>query len=114
LGAPTAPVEAEKRAPAVPIKKSVTDDYLISLEDGRHYKALKRHLRGLGITPAEYRAKWGLPHDYPMVAPGYTKHRSELAKRLGLGRKATASEPVVEAEPVEASAPTKRGRAKKA
>jgi predicted transcriptional regulator len=82
-----AAAEPEKPVPAVPIKKSVMPEYLISLEDGRHYKALKRHLRRLGMTPEEYRTKWGLSPDYPMVAAEYAKRRSELAKSLGLGRK---------------------------
>ena len=84
-------VEAESvkpLVPAVPIKKSITPDYLISLEDGRRYKSLKRHLRtSYGMTPDQYRAKWGLPADYPMVAPNYAKTRSELAKSLGLGQR---------------------------
>lgn len=80
---PTA--EPEKLTPAVPIKKSVTDEYLISLEDGKRYKSLKRHLAGHGLTPAEYRVKWGLPGDYPMIAPAYARQRSELAKTIGLG-----------------------------
>jgi len=74
----------EKPIPAVPIKKAVTPDYIVSLEDGRHFKSLKRHLSGMGMTPAEYRAKWELPKDYPMVAPNYAAKRSELAKALGL------------------------------
>jgi predicted transcriptional regulator len=97
LTAPAAGPEAEKPVPAVPIKKSVTPDYIISLEDGRQYKSLKRHLGGRGLTPAEYRSKWGLPHDYPMVAPSYAAQRSALAKSMGLGRK--PAEPVVEAKP---------------
>lgn len=73
--------------PAVPIKKSVTDDYIICLEDGKKLKMLKRYLRSrYGMTPEEYRAKWNLPPDYPMVAPNYAKKRSEFAKRIGLGR----------------------------
>jgi predicted transcriptional regulator len=76
----------ERLAPPVSIKKSITSDYLISLEDGRQYKSLKRHLSGRGLTPEQYRTKWGLPTDYPMVAPSYAKQRSELAKALGLGR----------------------------
>ena len=72
--------------PAVAIKKSVTPDYIVCLEDGKKFKSLKRHLRTrYGLTPDEYRAKWGLPHDYPMVAPNYAKERSNLAKRMGLG-----------------------------
>ena len=73
--------------PAVPIKKSVTPDYIISLEDGRKFKSMKRYLGLLGMTPSEYREKWGLPRDYPMVAPNYAAKRSELAKSSGLGRK---------------------------
>jgi len=74
--------------PAVPIKKSLNDDYLICLEDGLKFKSMKRHLRvKYGMTPAEYRAKWDLPHDYPMVAPNYSVKRSNLAKSLGLGKK---------------------------
>jgi predicted transcriptional regulator len=76
--------------PAVPIKKSVTPDYIISLEDGRKFKSMKRYLSIRNMTPAEYRAKWGLPNDYPVVAPNYAAQRSALAKKLGLGRKATA------------------------
>lgn len=79
--------EPEPLKPAVPIKKSITPDYLVCLEDGKHLKMLKRHLRtSYGMTPAEYRAKWGLAADYPMVAPNYAKERSEFAKKIGLGR----------------------------
>ena len=74
--------------PAVPIRRSVTPDYIICLEDGRKLKMLKRHLRTtFGMTPDEYRARWGLPADYPMVAPNYAKRRSEFAKKIGLGQK---------------------------
>ena len=83
--APTPPPEPPK--PPVSIKKSITPDHLISLEDGKPYKSLKRHLAVRGLTPAEYRAKWGLPADYPMVAPKYAEARSKLAKQTGLGRK---------------------------
>lgn len=77
----------EELKPAVPIKKSVTDDHIICLEDGKKFKSLKRHLRThFDLTPEEYRAKWGLPVDYPMVAPGYAAARSELAKKMGLGQ----------------------------
>jgi predicted transcriptional regulator len=80
--------------PAVPIKKSVTPDYIISLEDGKKFKSLKRHLTAhYGLTPEGYRAKWGLPADYPMTAPNYSKARSALAKKLGLGRKAEKPAP---------------------
>ena len=84
------PKEAPKEElkPAVPIKKSVSDDYIICLEDGRKLKMLKRHLRAaFDMSPEEYRAKWDLDPDYPMVAPNYAKRRQELAKQIGLGRK---------------------------
>ena len=83
------PVEAapEPKEPAVPIRKSISPDYLICLEDGRKFKSLKRHLRTkYDMSPEEYRAKWGLPKDYPMVAPNYAKARSDLAKQMGLGQ----------------------------
>ena len=76
-----------KQKPAVPIKKSITADYLICLEDGAKRKMLKRHLRTVyGLSPADYRAKWGLGADYPMVAPNYSKQRSAFAKQIGLGK----------------------------
>ena len=81
--------QAEPEAPptpAVSVKKSITPEHLISLEDGRKYKSLKRHLGTRGMTPDDYRAKWGLPKDYPMVAADYSAQRSSLAKSLGLGR----------------------------
>ncbi|MBM6581338.1 MucR family transcriptional regulator [Microvirga sp. BT689] len=79
------PVEAPK--PAIPVKKSVTPDYIVCLEDGKKFKSLKRHLRTqYNMTPEQYREKWGLPVDYPMVAPNYAKARSELAKEMGLGQ----------------------------
>jgi len=78
----------EAQKPVVPIRKSVTPDYLICLEDGKKLKMLKRHLRtNYGMTPEDYKAKWGLPADYPIVAPNYAVQRSEFAKRIGLGRK---------------------------
>lgn len=78
----------EPLKPAVPIKKSVTPEFIICLEDGKKLKMLKRHLNtAYGMTPDEYRAKWGLPSDYPMVAPNYAKARSDLALKLGLGRR---------------------------
>ena len=83
----TDPAPAELK-PAVPVKKSVTPDYLICLEDGKKLKMLKRHLAATyGLTPDEYRAKWGLPRDYPMIAPHYAASRSAIAKEIGLGRK---------------------------
>ena len=87
------PAEPIKREPPVPINKTIKGDHIISLEDGKPYKSLKRHLTGRGLTPDQYRQKWGLRPDYPMVAPEYSKRRSELALALGLGRKA-AKEPV--------------------
>jgi predicted transcriptional regulator len=78
----------EKPQPAVPIKKSVHPDYIICLEDGKKLKMLKRHLKtAYNMTPEQYRERWGLPPDYPMVAPNYAKHRSTLAKKIGLGTK---------------------------
>jgi predicted transcriptional regulator len=85
------PADPVKREPPVPINRTVRGDHIISLEDGKPYKALKRHLTGRGLTPAQYREKWGLRPDYPMVAPEYSKRRSELALSLGLGRKAAQS-----------------------
>ena len=85
-----APAEAAADLkPAVPVKKSVTPEYIICLEDGKKLKMLKRHLSSsYGMAPDEYRAKWGLPADYPMVAPNYAKARSDLAVKFGLGRRA--------------------------
>ena len=78
----------ERLSPAVSVKKSVTSDIIVCLEDGKKLKMLKRHLKtAYNMTPDEYRARWGLPHDYPMVAPNYAKHRSNLAKEIGLGKK---------------------------
>ena len=105
LGTPEAP-EPEKLNPPVSIRKSITPDHLISMEDGKRYKSLKRHLAGRGLTPAQYRQKWSLPADYPMVASAYSEQRSQLARALGLGRKAKE-------EPEPAPAP-KRGTRKKA
>jgi predicted transcriptional regulator len=91
--------------PAVPVKKSVTPDYIVCLEDGKKFKSLKRHLRrAYDLSPDQYRAKWGLPHDYPMVAPNYAKARSELAKTTGLGQQRRKEQPT----------PTKRRKAKTA
>ncbi len=83
------PEEAAPRPePAVPIKQSVTPDYIVCLEDGKKQKMIKRHLKTAhDMTPDDYRKRWGLPRDYPMVAPNYAKQRSELAKKIGLGRK---------------------------
>ena len=86
LGADTAAPEPEKLTPAVAIKKSVTPGYIICLDDGKRFKSLKRHLATLGMTAEQYRLKWTLPKDYPMVAPEYAAKRSALAKSLGLGQ----------------------------
>ena len=85
-GPENAPPQVELKAPAVPVRKSVTPDYLICLEDGKKFKSLRRHLGLLGLTPEQYREKWNLPPDYPMVAPNYAAQRSALAKKIGLGQ----------------------------
>ena len=99
----------EKREPAVHPKKSVFPDYIVCLEDGRKLKMLKRHLKtAYGLTPEQYREKWGLPSNYPMTAPSYAEHRSTLAKQLGLGRTPEAE---ADADPeAEPEAPTRRRR----
>lgn len=90
LSGVTAEAQAEPKSeqkPAVSVKKSVADDYIICLEDGKKFKSLKRHLRAkYGMSPEEYREKWGLPADYPMVSPNYAQERSRLAKKMGLGQ----------------------------
>jgi predicted transcriptional regulator len=87
LEGPVPELAPEPAKPAVPIRKSITPDYLICLEDGKKLKMLKRHLRSTyNMTPDEYRARWGLPPDYPMVAPNYAEQRSAFAKKIGLGR----------------------------
>ena len=102
--------ESPRQEPAVPIKKSVTPDYIICLEDGKKLKMLKRHLRSTyNMSSEEYRAKWGLPADYPMVAPNYAAKRSEFAKQIGLGTKGRG--PSKAATPQAAPA---KGRRKKA
>jgi predicted transcriptional regulator len=119
----TAPKQSEpiKLEPPVPIRKSITPDFLISLEDGKKYKSLKRHLSTVGLSPEEYRAKWGLPKDYPMVAPSYALRRSELAKSSGLGQlrrktaaKAASTSIETVSEVAEASKPKRRAPARKA
>jgi predicted transcriptional regulator len=86
------PAQKEELKPAVLIKKSITPDYLICLDDGKQFKSLKRHLRTkYSLTPDEYRTRWNLPSDYPMVAPNYARARSALAKTMGLGQKRTAT-----------------------
>jgi predicted transcriptional regulator len=100
--ATSAPQKVEL-VPAIPVKKSITPDFIICLEDGKKFKSLKRHLSTTyNLSPAEYRAKWGLPADYPMVAPNYAASRSALAKSMGLGQRnqraaAAAAEPVKKA-----------------
>jgi predicted transcriptional regulator len=86
-GSVGAPLQVEAKAPAVPIRKSITPDFLICLEDGQRLKLLRGHLTKLGLTPQQYRAKWNLPSDYPMVAPNYAVQRSAVAKKIGLGWK---------------------------
>jgi len=82
-----APTSAEPLKPAVPVKRSITPEYLVCLEDGKKFKSLKRHLRTqYNMTPEQYREKWNLPADYPMVAPNYAAARSQLAKQMGLGQ----------------------------
>lgn len=106
LGQPAEPVI--ELVPAVPIKKSVQHDHIVCLEDGRKLKMLKRHLAtAYNMTPEEYRAKWGLPYDYPMVAPSYSQTRKDLAVKIGLGRK--PAKPAAKAK-----APVKRTRKKAA
>jgi predicted transcriptional regulator len=82
------PAAPERPQPAVPVKKSVFNDYIVCLEDGKQLKMLRRHLKtAYDMTPEQYRERWGLPSDYPMVAPHYAQHRSSLAKKIGLGTK---------------------------
>lgn len=108
------PAKPKLLNPAVPIKSSVHADYIVCLEDGKRLKMLKRHLAtSYQLTPDEYRQKWGLPSDYPMVAPNYTATRSSLARQIGLGRKPAAPAPVVEVIPEpEPPAPRKKAIAK--
>jgi predicted transcriptional regulator len=108
LGGEPEPLPAAPLVPAVPIRKSVTPDTIVCLEDGKKFKSLKRHLSSkFGLTPEQYRTKWGLPVDYPMVAPNYAEARSALARSMGLGRKAA---PI----PAPAPEPAKPTRAKRA
>ena len=91
LKSPGMPEPAEELKPAVPVRKSVSAEFIVCLEDGKKFKSLKRHLRThYNLSPEEYRERWGLPADYPMVAPNYSATRSRLAKDNGLGRKAAA------------------------
>jgi predicted transcriptional regulator len=94
------PKKVAPQVPAVPIKKSITPDYLVCLEDGKKVKMLKRYLRtSYGMTPAQYRTKWGLPVDYPMAAPNYTLARSVFAKKVGFGTKKARSARAVKKAP---------------
>ena len=94
LGEPRPATAPEAPKPAVSVKKSITPDYIVCLEDGKHLKMLKRHLRTTyDMSPEDYRAKWNLPADYPMVAPNYAATRSEFAKKIGLGRKPANTAP---------------------
>jgi predicted transcriptional regulator len=114
LTAPAQPAPP-KQEPAVAVRRSVTPDFIYSLEDGKPYKTLKRHLGILGMTPVQYREKWGLHSDYPMVAANYAKRRSDLAKSLGLGqiRKKAATPKISASDGASVAAPKARGRAAK-
>jgi len=117
LGQPAAPPVEDHKVTAAQIRKSVTPDHLISFIDGKPYKALKRHLTGHGMTPADYRQKFGLGPDYPMVAANYAASRSELAKSSGLGQKRQAAAAAKKATPdakVTEKKPSGRGRPRKA
>jgi predicted transcriptional regulator len=104
-------LETVELKPAVAIKKSVTPEYLICLEDGKKFKSLKRHLKThYDLTPEDYREKWGLPRDYPMVAPNYAAARSDLAKNMGLGRRAAAVEAAQPEAPVAVKPAKARGK----
>jgi predicted transcriptional regulator len=105
-GQPPVEVPTVARLAPAQVRKSISPEALISFEDGRPYKSLKRHLSGRGLTPDEYRAKWGLPKDYPMVSPGYSARRSALAKAMGLGKP-----PAPAPEPAKARKRTPRTRA---
>jgi predicted transcriptional regulator len=107
---PDVQAAAEPKAPAVSIRKSITPDYLICLDDGKRFKSLRRHLAKLGMTPEQYRAKWGLPLSYPMVASNYAALRSAMAKDIGLGQ--TRKTP--EVDPPPAAPRRKPGRPRKA
>lgn len=109
-GAGQSAPEPEKLQPAVPVKRSVFPDYIVCLEDGKQLKMLKRHLQSAyGMTPEQYRERWSLPSDYPMVAPNYAERRSALARQIGLGRKDGGRAPV-EGTDEEEPAPKPRGK----
>lgn len=111
LSGPTEPAieQVEKPTPAQ-IKKSITPDALISFEDGKPYKSMKRHLNGRGLTPEAYRTKYGLPVDYPMTSASYSAQRSELARSLGLGNYRKGVGKVAEPDGISSEAPKRRGR----
>ena len=112
-GTGTEAAPAERQEPAVPVKRSIHQDYLVCLEDGAKMKMLKRYIaKRYNLTPAQYRAKWGLAADYPMVAPGYAERRSTLAKEIGLGRKKGGAPTEEEASAEQAPARPGRRRAK--
>jgi len=126
-GGKVAAAVSEPPTPVVPVRKSVTPDYLICLDDGRRFKSLRGHLATLGMTPEQYRAKWSLPSDYPMVAPNYAAQRSALAKKIGFGLREkpiaatpppspgkieAATVPPVSADPIDAAAHNAASRAK--
>lgn len=115
LGAPEAEPQPKALVAPMSVRKAVSDNQIISFEDGKAYKSLKRHLSVRGLTPNEYREKWGLPADFPMTAPGYSKTRSELARKLGLGQsRAKARQAAADAKgEAEAAAKPKRRTAKR-
>ena len=106
------PVAVERQEPAVPVKRSIHQDYLVCLEDGAKMKMLKRYIaKRYNLTPAQYKSKWGLPADYPMVAPAYAERRSVLAKQIGLGRKQEGAAVVEEEAPASPAKAPRRRRA---
>ena len=113
-GESSAPSPVEAQAPAVAIRKSVTPDYLICLDDGKQFKSLRRHLTALGLTPHQYREKWKLPADYPMVAANYHAQRSELAKKIGLGQKRRRKDVVAASAAPQSVGKRKVGRPRRA
>ena len=115
LSGPAKPsVEQVEKPSAAQIKKSITADSLISFEDGKPYKTLRRHLTGRGLSPETYRTKYGLPVDYPMTSPSYSAQRSELARTNGLGNNRNASAKAAEPDDTVSEAPKRRGRRPKA
>ena len=112
-GGEVAPADIEKPTPAVSIRRSVTPDYLICLDDGRQFKSLRRHLGALGMTPEQYRQKWNLPSDYPMVASNYAAQRSAMAKNLGFGlREKPVAAVLASADTIEMAGPATVAKSK--